>query len=121
MKNLLSPELQEAFYQVLLQPHPRDGLWTPPGGLASGWDPRRAWSWMRRLGFAPCAHDPATGRPTPRRRKLSKKTLPDGFLVEAALPLEVWAFAAHRLGLKPIRRRVWAPPARERPRYRGLS
>jgi hypothetical protein len=37
------------------------------------------------------------------------------------LQLEVWAFAAHRLGLKPIRRRVWAPPARERPRYRGLS
>jgi len=89
MKNLLSPGLQEAFHQVLLQPHPRDGLWTPPGGLASGWDPRRAWSWMRRLGFAPCAHDPAAGRPTPRRGPLSKKTLPDGFLVEAALPLAV--------------------------------
>ena len=36
------------------------------------------------------------------------------------LQLEVWAFAAHRLGLKPIRRRVWAPLARERPRYRWL-
>ena len=24
---LLSPELQEAFYQVLRKPHPRDGLW----------------------------------------------------------------------------------------------
>ena len=64
MKNLLSPELQEAFYQVLLQPHPRDGLWTPPGGLASGWDPRRAWSWMRRLGFAPApTTPPPAGRP----------------------------------------------------------
>ena len=122
---LLSPELQEAFYQALRKPHPRDGLWTPPGGLASGWDVRwtpggpgagcAAWA------LPPCAHDPATGRPTPRRGPLSKKTLPDGFLVEAALPLEVWAFAAHRLGLKPIRRRVWAPPARERPRYRWLS
>jgi len=91
---------------------------TPPSGLASGWDVRRAWSWRRRLGFAPLR--PATGRLSPRRRPLSKKTLPDGFLVEAALPLEVWAFAAHRLGLKPIRRRVWAPLARERPRYRGL-
>ena len=36
------------------------------------------------------------------------------------LQLEVWAFDEHRLGLKPIRRRVWAPPAQERPRYRGL-
>jgi hypothetical protein len=50
---LLSPELQEAFYQVLLQPHPRDGLWRPPSGLASGWDVRRAWSWRRRLGPRP--------------------------------------------------------------------
>ena len=37
------------------------------------------------------------------------------------LQLEVWAFAEHRLGLKPIRRRVWAPLAQERPRYRWLS
>ena len=59
---LLSPELQEAFYQALRKPHPRDGLWTPPGGLASGWDVRRAWSWMRRLGFAPL-------RPRPRHRQ----------------------------------------------------
>jgi len=36
------------------------------------------------------------------------------------LQLEVWAFAEHRLGLKPIRRRVWAPLAQERPRYRWL-
>ena len=113
---LLSPELQEASYQVLLQPHPRDGLWTPPSGLASGWDVRRAWSWMRRLGPRP-RHRQAE----PEAQEAFKKTLPDGFLVEAALPLEVWAFAAHRLGLKPIRRRVWAPLARERPRYRGLS
>jgi hypothetical protein len=25
---LLPPELQEAFRQALLQPHPRDGVWT---------------------------------------------------------------------------------------------
>ncbi|GEM85371.1 MULTISPECIES: hypothetical protein [Meiothermus] len=41
------------------------------------------------------------------------------------LQLEVWAFDEHRLGLKPIRRRVWAlrgktPLAQERPRYRWL-
>jgi len=41
------------------------------------------------------------------------------------LQLEVWAFDEHRLGLKPTRRRVWAPRgktplAQERPRYRWL-
>jgi hypothetical protein len=50
---LLSPELQTAFYQALLQPHPRDGLWNIRN--AAEWlsqrlgrpvDPRRAWSWM---------------------------------------------------------------------------
>jgi hypothetical protein len=28
---------------------------------------------------------------------------------ETALPVEVWAFDEHRLGLKPILRKVWAP------------
>lgn len=41
------------------------------------------------------------------------------------LELEVWGFDEHRIGLKPIRRRVWAlrgrtPLAQERPRYRWL-
>jgi hypothetical protein len=26
-----------------------------------------------------------------------------------AIPVEVWAFDEHRLGLKPILRKVWAP------------
>jgi hypothetical protein len=39
--------------------------------------------------------------------------------------LEVWAFDEHRLGLKPVYRRVWAlrgktPLAWVRPRYRWL-
>uniref|UniRef100_A0A7V4A0N9 IS630 family transposase n=1 Tax=Thermus tengchongensis TaxID=1214928 RepID=A0A7V4A0N9_9DEIN len=41
------------------------------------------------------------------------------------LQLELWAMDEHRLGLKPIRRRVWAlrgktPLVWERPRYRWL-
>ena len=124
---LLPPELQEAFYQALRKPHPRDGLWNTRN--AAEWlsqrlgrpvDPRRAWSWMRRLGFAPLRPRPRHRQADPEAQEAFKKTLPDGFLVEAALPLEVWAFAAHRLGLKPIRRRVWAPLAQERPRYRWL-
>lgn len=57
---LVPPELQERFRQALLQPHPRDGLWSI--GNAAEWlaerlgrpvDGRRAWYWMRRLGLAP--------------------------------------------------------------------
>ena len=41
------------------------------------------------------------------------------------MPVEAWAFDEHRLGLKPILRRVWAPrgerpKARARPRYQWL-
>jgi hypothetical protein len=41
------------------------------------------------------------------------------------LQLEVWAFDEHRLGLKPVYRRVWAPRGKTplawvRPRYRWL-
>ncbi|MFD3005527.1 winged helix-turn-helix domain-containing protein [Thermus tengchongensis] len=66
---LLPPEVQEAFRQALSAPHPRDGLWTIRN--AAEWlseklgrpvDPRRAWSWMKRLGFAPL-------RPRPRHRE----------------------------------------------------
>ena len=39
--------------------------------------------------------------------------------------VEAWAFDEHRLGLKPIIRRIWAPKgqrpkARARPRYQWL-
>jgi hypothetical protein len=55
---LLPPELQEAFRQALLQPHPRDGVWTirnaaecrSPGpasttAWASPWGPSPSWTY----------------------------------------------------------------------------
>lgn len=91
---LLPPELQEAFRQALLEPHPWDGIWTIRN--AAEWlserlgrpvDPRRAWNWMRRLGFAPL-------RPRPRHRERDlaegeafKKTLLHGLPPEVPLPL----------------------------------
>jgi hypothetical protein len=49
---------------------------------------------------------------TPRRKRLIKK-LADTAAEEAAKhpdkTIEVWATDEHRLGLKPIHRRVWAP------------
>ena len=70
---LLSPGLQEAFHQALRKPHPRDGLWTPPSGLASGWDVRRACSWMRRLGFAPLGPRPRHRQADPEAQEAFKK------------------------------------------------
>ena len=39
---------------------------------------------------------------------------------KTVLPVELWATDEHRLGLKPVRRRVWAPVG-ERPRSRSAT
>jgi len=72
---------------------------------------------MRRLGPRP-RHRQAE----PEAQEAFKKKL---FLMVFWLKLlfrwlQLEVFAEHRLGLKPIRRRVWAPLAQERPRYRWL-
>lgn len=66
---MLPPELWEAFRQALLQPHPQDGIWTIRNAalwlserLGRPVDPRRAWNWRKRLGFAPSAPDTGEGR-----------------------------------------------------------
>ena len=67
----------------------------------------------RRLVGRSSRRVPATHRQrAPRRRRLIKK-LTDVVAEEAAKhpdkSIEVWATDEHRLGLKPIHRRVWAP------------
>jgi DDE superfamily endonuclease len=52
------------------------------------------------------------GRRRPRRGRTSKGLETAVAQAKAAhpdRPVEVWAADEHRLGLKPIRRRVWAP------------
>src|SRR6185503_12185405 len=71
----------------------------------------------------------ATRRRRRPSRKLSIKKLDEVVAEEAArrpdLPVEVFATDEHRLGLKPVLRRVWAPKG-QRPialghhRYKGL-
>jgi transposase len=55
---LLPPELQEAFRQALLQPHPRDGVWTirNPSRCSSYArsltllpSPLASWTWAKRF------------------------------------------------------------------------
>src|SRR6516164_10642837 len=71
---------------------------------------------LRRLVGRSSRRVPGTRRqPVPRRKRLLKK-LADTVAEEAAKhpdkPIEVWATDEHRLGLKPIHRRVWAPIGR---------
>ena len=52
----------------------------------------------------------------PRRKKTSKNTLAERVaqLKQGYAQVSVYAFDEHRLGLKPISRRIWAPKG-ERP------
>lgn len=64
-----------------------------------------------RSAFAPIAHARVTPKPTSRLRKPLKKTLPEALeRIQNQHPdasVEVWAEDEHRIGLKPILRRVW--------------
>src|SRR3954465_9330053 len=83
-----------------------------------------------RRSAGPCRSPaPATpARPRPRSGRRSKK-LEQAVAEERAQhpdkPIEVWATDEHRIGLKPVIRRVWAPKG-QRPialghhRYKGL-
>ena len=82
----------------------------------SGWD---AWSRSNEAtticsGCAIHHKFPFSGMsmPTPPHRKRSKKLRPLVQEVATAFPeaqVELWATDEHRIGLKPILRRVWAP------------
>ena len=68
---------------------------------------------------------PPTPRPTPRSKKRSKKLpgrVEEVRTARSGAGVELWAKDEMRLGLKPVLRRMWAPPgksplARVRRRY----
>src|SRR3954469_3504530 len=70
-------------------------------------------------------------RPPPRRRSGRRLKKLEQAVAEARAqppdtPVEVWATDEHRIGLKPILRRVWAPKGQRtippcHPLYKGLS
>ena len=73
---------------------------------------QRGWDYLKKCGYSP-------QRPRPRHKKGDKieqeelKKLSDRVrkLQERypSQPIEVWSFDEHRVGLKPIIRKVWAP------------
>ena len=122
---VLRPALLECLRDAT-QPPPDGGLWSSRKvaawmagelGLAAVL-PQRGWEALKatpdRVGAGRCrSRAPAIPpRPRPRSARRSKK-LATVVAEEAAQHLdkavEVWATDEHRIGLKPILRRVWAP------------
>jgi hypothetical protein len=78
-----------------------DALWTPveAGVTCSGWAEARA------------CHDRSRNRAIQPHSRLLKKLLEEVEKLHQAYPeasIELWSQDEHRIGLKPILRRVWA-------------
>jgi transposase len=105
--SVLRPALLERLRARLTQPPPDGGLWSSRKvaawmaselGLAAVL-PQRGWEALKAIGWSvqkPRPRHPASATPEERAQH------PD-------TPVDVWATDEHRLGLKPILRRVWAP------------
>src|SRR3954467_8746124 len=119
---VLRPALLERLRARLEAPPPDGGLWSSRKvaawvagelGLAAVL-PQRGWEALKAIDWSvqkPRPRHPAAATPEERARHLKK--LATVVAEEAAkhpdTPVEVWATDEHRIGLKPIIRRVWAP------------
>src|SRR3982750_4479972 len=122
--SVLRPDLLEKLKARLREPPPDGGLWTSPKvaawmagerGLAAvlpqrGWEARKAINWS--------GQKPRPPPPPPRRgpargaggvQKKLEQAVAEARAQHPDTPIEVWATDEHRIGLKPIIRRVWAP------------
>ena len=127
---LLDAAQLAALAEVVSAPPPDGGLWS--GRKVAAWiateigrahvHPQRGWAYLRRLDLTWQTPRPAHDRAaTPEAQAAYKKLRDTVDQARTAHPqghVEVWAFDEHRLGLKPLTRRVWAPKGR-RPLARG--
>src|ERR1700757_2692188 len=119
---VLKPELLEQLKVRLEQLPPDGGVWTSRKvadfmadqlGLEKlaqqrGWEALQAIGWSIQ---SPRPRNPksASAEETELFKKASRRRLPKKPTSIPKKPVEVWATDEHRLGLKPIQRRVWAP------------
>src|SRR3954449_13397872 len=119
---VLRPALLERLRARLEAPPPDGGLWSSRKvaawmagelGLAAVL-PQRGWEALKAIDWSvqkPRPRHPAAA--TPEEREAFKKKLEQAVAEARAqhpdTPIEVWATDEHRIGLKPILRRVWAP------------
>jgi transposase len=88
--------------------------------------PQRGWEYLKRLGFSLQVPRPRHHKADPREPELFKRALPEQVRQIQHAQVEVWAMDEHRVGLKPVIRRVWArkrhrPLIRVQQRYEWLS
>src|SRR4051812_38733262 len=115
---LLGAEDEAALRAALAEPPAGGGLWTGPkvatwmaARLGREVWPQRGWDYLKKLGYS----GPGRGTPRRRARRSRRRTKKLAAQVdkyreaEPGRPVEVWAFDEHRLGLKPVLRRQWAP------------
>lgn len=117
VKSLLSQDQQLELWEALQGQAPDKGLWN--GRKVAEWIahkagcsvyPQRGWEYLKKLGFT--LHSPVLSiqkgilrskrglkKLCQRAEEIKKEYLND--------VVEVWGFDEHRLGLKPILRRVW--------------
>ncbi len=117
---LLTDLEQAMLWQALSAPPPDGGLWN--GRKVADWmsklldrrvSPQRGWEYLRYMRFRLRSPRPHHEKADPVEQEAWKKKLTqEAVKVQAAHPdadVEVWCEDEHRLGLKPIMRRVWVP------------
>src|SRR6187200_245245 len=117
---LLGAEDEAALRAALAEPPADGGLWTGPkvatwmaARLGREVRPQRGWDYLKKLGYS-------ARRPRPRHAEVGERRERD-----PGRAVEVWAFDEHRLGLRPVLRRQWAPKGQRpiavgHPRYEWL-
>jgi transposase len=134
---LLGAEDEAALRAALARPPSDGGLWTGPKVAAwmaarlgrKVW-PQRGWDYLRKLGHSPQVPRPRHAKAaSPEEQAAYKKklaaTVDEHRKEHPDRAVEVWAFDEHRVGLKPVLRRQWAPRGRRpvavgHPRYEWL-
>jgi len=128
---VLKPELLVRLRVRMADPPPDGGVWT--SGKVARWmagelglaslAPQRGWEALRAIGWSiqkPRPRNPKAA--TAAEQEAFKKKLAEVVAEEAArhpdAPIEAFATDEHRIGLKPVTRRVWAPVG-ERPIAHG--
>lgn len=130
---LLDHKQREELSEALKEPPPDGGMWNSrkvaewieqntgrerraPSGRSVAGSTSRSWTTgpLRRRA-------PATARPIPKSKRLSKKSPPQGREPPREVPgsgggAALWAQDEHRLDLKPLSRRVWALKGERDPR-----
>jgi transposase len=127
---------QEDLRQALSQAAPDGGLWTGPKVacwmatlLGRKISAQRGWEYLKRTGYSLQIPRPRHHKADRDRQEAFKRELPEQLQqIRQAHPqdqIELWSMDEHRVGLKPVMRRVWArkghrPVIRVQQRYEWL-